>query len=207
MGWTCRQNVLFSVMMINWMPSGLSLIAFSLGRLVVWHMFASLSWHPVEYENDWYWWITWRDLQKIKAYLTALCFKPSSNLFVCGSESSVTRFFLYNPPPPTSRSFLLHFFSRLHPLFFYPSLPHLMTRTSHGMAFHVTRQQAENKRRGALKVPLNSMCFFSPLFLFHSLHFFPSLLSLPSVSHRKLLALHIVVTLETVVFAVQWRTL
>lgn len=151
-------------------------------------------------ESDWYWQITWRDLQKIKAYLTAQCFKPSSNLFFCGTESSVTRLFLHRPP--TSLSFLLHFFSCLHPLFFYPSLPHLMTRTSHGMAFHVTRQQAENKRRGALNVFLNSMCFSSPLFLFHSPHFFPSLLSLPFVSHRKRLALHIVVTLETVVFAV-----
>lgn len=35
-----------------------------------------------------------------KAYLTVQCFKPSSNLFFCGTESSVTSFFLHIPPHP-----------------------------------------------------------------------------------------------------------
>ncbi len=39
-----------------------------------------------------------------------------------------------------------------------------------GRCFHVTRQQAENKRRGALSVLLNCMCFSHSLFFFHSLH-------------------------------------
>lgn len=40
-----------------------------------------------------------------------------------------------------------------------------------GRCFHVTRQQAENKRRGVLNVLLNCMCFSHSLFFFHSLHF------------------------------------